>query len=182
MEGSSVKAKSILRVFTHGRFLPLNLLLVGIFIYVVLKSIFSSEDFLLDQTIKRQLEENISEEILRLALSEIYLGDWEQVCFFGSYVGQQQIYEKTKIDITNTSAEKWAGGENDFTFLFVFPDKKIVAQRFDATRHYDQSSSSISDTVHCGDKNSLLVIKNRNYKKEDDAVYLLTFYPNGAEK
>ena len=181
MEGGGVKIKSIAISFTHNKLISLGLLLIGVFAYVIFKNISTSQDWVLNQTIEKQLQQT-QNEFLRLKLMNIYPGGWEQVCFFGSYVGQQQVYQRTKIDIRDTPAEKWAGGENDFTFIFILPNKKLITQRFDATRTYSQSSDTGLKSIYCGNKNSTLVVNNLNYKQDDEAKYLITFYPNGVEK
>lgn len=121
------------------------------YLYMPLPSDSVLYDALLAETNKRP---GVS---LKLPVKELFPGRWVKVCAYGTYKGREEILRHSGIDIEHTRARVWAGGEHVSTFLFVYPDGSVAAQRIEGGLDFD-----FAFNPSCGNKNSAVLLRLTN--------------------
>ena len=91
---------------------------------------------------------------LKLPVNELFPGRWVKVCAYGTYKGREEILRHSGIDIEHTRARVWAGSESASTFLFVYPDGSVVAQKIEGGLDFE-----FSFNPSCGNKNSDVLLQ-----------------------
>jgi len=154
-------------------FMIIAVALIGWFAYTNLSI---PSDSVLNKALLRQMAKHKGKS-LSLKIKDLYPGSWKRMCFYGTYQGRDEILRDSGIDIQQTRARVWAGGEDAMTFLFIDDDGTISAQRVHGGMDfYSQLPSSHPANAHpsCGNRDSMVGIEALNPKP-----YLLIFYPGG---
>lgn len=154
------------------------LLLMGWFTY---NNLSLPSDWKLYDTLLREVEKHPG-KIIRLKIKDIYPGTWQMVCFYGTYQGREEILRRDGIDIQPTRARIWAGSEEAATFLFIYADGTMRAQRvkhgevFNAD--YKNSDLYRYPLSSCGYSNSIVEVEPN--EPSDGYPYWLIFHPSGS--
>lgn len=141
-------------------------------------------DWVLYETLVREAEKNPGKTI-RLTLKDIYPGEWQKVCFYGRYQGREEILRRDGIDIAPTRARVWAGSESAMTFLFIYADGTIYAQRVTDGLDFASMLSSGHPALKlpsCGNRDSEIEMEAQTPKPYPYTKFDLVFYPSQGDK
>lgn len=134
------------------------LVLLGWFAY---NNLSLPSDWTLNETLLHEAEKHPG-KTFRLKLKGIYPGEWQKVCFYANYQGREEILRDSGIDIQPTRARVWAGSESAMTFLFIYADGTIHAQRINEGRDFISHGNEgplESPLASCGKRDSVVEIK-----------------------
>lgn|GEM_PF-2976076 len=121
------------------------------YLYMPLPSDSVLYDSLLEEINKRP------EMPLKLPVNKLYPSQWVKVCAYGTYRGREEILRHSGIDIEHTRARVWVGSESASTFLFIYPDSSVAAQKIEGGLDFD-----FSFNPSCGNKNSVVLLRPTN--------------------
>ena len=157
-------------------FLVIALTLLGWFAY---NNVSLPSDWVLYKTLLRETEKHPG-KTFRLKIKDIYPGAWQKVCFYGTYNGREDILRIDGIDIQPTRARVWAGAENAATFLFIYADGTMDAQRVEHGTMFDVRSRNSNLHTYplssCGDSDSVVEFEPKE-REGNYPYWLLIFHP-----
>lgn len=158
-------------------FLGIALMLLGWFAY---NNVSLPSDWVLYNSLLRETEKHPG-KTFKLKLKDIYPSEWQKVCFYGTYLGREEILRHDGIDIQPTRARVWAGGEVSATFLFIYADGNIHAQRIKhgGAFNVDDKNSDLYKLYlsSCGGSNTTIEIEP-NERDREYYLYSLIFHPS----